>query len=42
MLNKQGKGRTMKKDFGTKTWMLPMPVLMIATYDEDGMRGWRR
>jgi len=26
----------MKKGFGTKTWMLPMPVLMIATYGEDG------
>ena len=26
----------MKKDFGVKTWLYPMPVLMIATYDEDG------
>ncbi len=26
----------MKKDFGTKTWLYPMPVLMIATYGEDG------
>ena len=33
----QRKGeRTMKKDFGVKTWLLPMPVLMIATYGEDG------
>ena len=22
----------MKKDFGVKTWLYPMPVLMIATY----------
>lgn len=26
----------MKKDFGIKTWLMPMPVLMIATYGEDG------
>ena len=26
----------MKKDFGVKTWLYPMPVLMIATYNEDG------
>ena len=26
----------MKKDFGVKTWLYPMPVLMIATYSEDG------
>ena len=26
----------MKKDFGVKTWLHPMPVLMIATYNEDG------
>lgn len=26
----------MKKNFGNKNWMFPMPVLMIATYDEDG------
>lgn len=26
----------MKKNFGTKNWMFPMPVLMIATYGEDG------
>ena len=24
----------MKKDFGSKTWIFPMPVLMIGTYDE--------
>lgn len=26
----------MKKNFGNKNWMFPMPVLMIATYGEDG------
>ena len=26
----------MKKDFGAKTWLYPMPVLMIASYGEDG------
>lgn len=26
----------MRKDFGQKTWMYPMPVLMIGTYDENG------
>lgn len=26
----------MKKNFGKKNWMFPMPVLMIATYGEDG------
>ncbi|MBQ7152823.1 MAG: flavin reductase [Clostridia bacterium] len=26
----------MKKDFGKKTWLYPMPVLMIATYGADG------
>ena len=24
----------MKKDFGVKTWLLPMPVLMVASYGE--------
>ena len=27
----------MKKNFGVKNWMFPMPVLMIGTYDEDGL-----
>ena len=27
----------MKKDFGSKTWIFPMPVLMIGTYDEKGV-----
>lgn len=26
----------MKRDFGVKTWLYPMPVLMIASYGEDG------
>lgn len=26
----------MRKNFGAKTYMYPMPVLIIATYDEDG------
>ena len=27
----------MKKDFGVKTWLLPMPVLMVGSYDEAGV-----
>ena len=26
----------MKKNFGQKTWIVPMPVLMIGTYNRDG------
>jgi flavin reductase (DIM6/NTAB) family NADH-FMN oxidoreductase RutF len=26
----------MRKNFGSKTWMYPLPVLIIATYDEKG------
>ena len=26
----------MRKNFGAKTWVYPMPVLIIATYDADG------
>ena len=26
----------MKKNFGKQTFMYPMPVLIIATYDENG------
>ncbi len=26
----------MRKNFGRKTWLFPMPVLIIGTYDEDG------
>ena len=25
----------MKKDFGSKTYLYPMPVLIVATYGED-------
>ena len=25
----------MRKDFGKQTWLYPMPVLIIGTYDED-------
>ena len=27
----------MRKNFGAKTWLYPMPVLIIGTYDENGM-----
>ena len=26
----------MRKNFGVKTWLYPQPVMMIATYNEDG------
>ena len=26
----------MRKNFGAKTWLYPMPVLIIGTYDENG------
>ena len=26
----------MRKDFGAKTWLYPMPMLIIGTYDENG------
>lgn len=26
-----------KKDFGAKPWVFPMPVLIIGTYDENGV-----
>lgn len=26
----------MRKNFGEKTWLYPMPVLIIGTYDENG------
>lgn len=26
----------MRKNFGRKTWLYPMPVFIVATYDEDG------
>ena len=27
----------MRKDFGAKTWLYPMPVLIVGTYDENGI-----
>lgn len=27
----------MRKNFGAKTWLYPMPVLIIGTYDEQGV-----
>ena len=30
------KGNVMRKNFGAKTWLYPMPVLIVGTYDEDG------
>lgn len=26
----------MRKDFGPQTWLFPMPVLIVAAYDENG------
>ena len=26
----------MRKNFGAQTWMYPMPVLIVGTYDENG------
>ena len=28
--------KTMRKNFGVKTWLYPMPVLIVGTYDEKG------
>jgi len=27
----------MRKNFGAKTWIYPMPVLIVGTYDENGI-----
>lgn len=27
----------MRKDFGAKSWLYPMPVLIVAAYDEQGL-----
>ena len=27
----------MRKDFGSKTWLYPMPVLIVAAYDKSGV-----
>ena len=32
----QGGGRPKVKSFGPKSWMLPLPVLIIGTYDKNG------
>ena len=26
----------MRKNFGTKSWFYPLPVLIVGTYNEDG------
>ena len=26
----------MRKNFGTKSWLYPMPVLIVAAYDQSG------
>ena len=35
-ISKSKGAEAMRKDFGAKTWMYPLPVLIIGTYDEDG------
>lgn len=27
----------MRKNFGTKSWFYPLPVLIVGTYDENGL-----
>lgn len=27
----------MRKNFGAKSWLYPMPVLIVAAYDSDGV-----
>lgn len=27
----------MRKNFGVKTWLYPMPVFIVAAYDENGL-----
>lgn len=29
----------MRKDFGKRSWLFPMPVLIVAAYDEKGVPG---
>lgn len=29
----------MRKNYGTKSWFYPLPVLIIGTYNEDGTAG---
>lgn len=33
---KAERNTTMRKNFGAKTWLYPMPVLIVGTYDENG------
>jgi len=35
-LYKYLKGKNMRKDFGPQTWLFPLPVLILGTYDENG------
>lgn len=35
MIKNEGE-TVMRKNFGAKTWLYPMPVLIIGTYDENG------
>lgn len=35
--NKGKRGLTMRKDLGKKSWVFPMPVLILGTYDENGV-----
>lgn len=36
MPEKGKKGKYMRKNFGVKTYLYPQPVLILATYDENG------
>ena len=44
--NRQPGGDKMKKNFGPKAWLYPMPVLIVGSYDANGNadvprdRGW--
>ena len=33
--NRKDGGINVKKDFGVKNWLLPMPVLMVGSYNDD-------
>lgn len=32
----EGEKKSMRKNFGANPWMYPMPVLIVAAYDEEG------
>lgn len=34
---KENEDNIMRKNFGAKTWLYPMPVLIIGTYDKSGI-----